>query len=195
MRRKNNSIKRCLALLSAVLLMMTASAQDPEFRTEEPKPPAAQRFYFGGSFGLQFGTVTNIELSPMVGFWLLPRLAVAAGPSFQYLKAPGIGTTIFGGRTYLQFTLVQDFSNLIPVGAGTGIFIQGEYELLSVEKRYVTLVYEDEGRVSSGNFLAGAGISQRTGRRSSLNITFLWCVSSDQYELYSNPVIRFEMYF
>lgn len=195
MRTVHNSIKRCMTLLSAVLLLMSASAQDPEFRTEEPKPPALQRFYFGGSFGLQFGTVTNIEISPMVGFWLLPRVAVAAGPSFQYLKAPGIGTTIFGGRTYLQFALVKDLSNLIPVGAGTGIFVQGEYELLSVEKRYVTLVYEDEGRVSSGNFLAGAGISQRTGRRSSLNITFLWCVSNDQYELYSNPVIRFEMYF
>lgn len=182
-------------MLSVLLLMMTASAQDPEFRTEEPKPPVAQRLYFGGSFGLQFGTVTNIELSPIVGFWLLPRVAVAAGPSFQYLKAPGVGTTIFGGRTYLQFTLVQDLSNLIPVGASTGIFVQGEYELLSVEKRYVTLVYEDEGRVSSGNFLAGAGISQRTGKRSSLNITFLWCVSADRYELYSNPVIRFEMYF
>jgi hypothetical protein len=195
MRDVRNSIKRCMTLLSAVLLLMSASAQDPEFRTEEPKPPALQRFYFGGSFGLQFGTVTNIEISPMVGFWLLPRVAVAAGPSFQYLKAPGIGTTIFGGRTYLQFALVKDLSNLIPVGAGTGIFVQGEYELLSVEKRYVTLVYEDEGRVSSGNFLAGAGISQRTGRRSSLNITFLWCVSNDQYELYSNPVIRFEMYF
>ena len=195
MRDVHNSIKRCMTLLSAVLLLMSASAQDPEFRTEEPKPPALQRFYIGGSFGLQFGTVTNIEISPMVGFWLLPRVAVAAGPSFQYLKAPGVGTTVFGGRTYLQFALVKDLSNLIPVGAGTGIFVQGEYELLSVEKRYVTLVYEDEGRVSSGNFLAGAGISQRTGRRSSLNITFLWCVSNDKYELYSNPVIRFEMYF
>ncbi len=184
-----------MALLAAMLLLMTAYGQDPEFRAEEPKPQPLQRFFFGGSFGLQFGTVTNIELSPMVGFWLLPRVAVAAGPSFQYLKAPGIGTTIFGGRTYLQLALVQDLSNLLPVGAGTGIFVQGEYELLSVEKRYVTLVSEDEGRVSSGNFLAGAGISQRTGRRSSLNISFLWCISSDEYELYSNPVIRFEMYF
>lgn len=195
MRHVHNTLKRTIALLPALLLVMTVSAQEPEFRTEEPKPPAMQRFYFGGSFGLQFGTVTNIELSPVVGFWLLPRIAVAAGPSFQYLKAPGIGTTIFGGRTYLQFTLVQDLGKIIPVGSGTGIFIQGEYELLSVEKRYVTLVYEDEGRVTGGNFLAGAGISQRTGRRSSLNITFLWCVSSDKYELYSNPVIRFEMYF
>lgn len=195
MRRMHNRIKRCLTLLSGVLLMVTAYAQDPEFRTAEAKPPAAQRLYFGGSFGLQFGTVTNIEVSPMIGYWLLPRVAVAAGPSYQYLRSPGIGTSIFGGRTYLQFTLVQDLSKLIPVGASTGIFIQGEYELLSVEKRYATLVYEDEGRVSSGNFLAGAGISQPTGRRSSLNITFLWCVSSDQYGLYSNPVIRFEMYF
>lgn len=95
----------------------------------------------------------------------------------------------------LQLTLVQDLNNIIPLGINTGIFVTGEYEALSLEKSFFTTIPESEGRMYYGSFLAGAGISQPTGKRSSMNVTFLWSVTGNEYGLYDSPEIRIEFFF
>ena len=54
--------------------------------TRNDVPPIKERLFYGGSFGLQFRTVTDIDISPVVGIWLLPRLNIAAGPKYRYYK-------------------------------------------------------------------------------------------------------------
>ncbi len=188
-------MKKSLIMIACLLLTLAAVAQEYGTRVPEDNPPVKQRLFFGGSFGLQFGTVTNIEISPLVGIWLLPRVAVGAGPSFQYYKDPYGSTVIYGGRTMLQITLVQDLNNIIPLGLNTGIFVQGEYEALSLEKSFFTTTPESEGRLFYGSFLAGAGLSQPTGKRSSMNITFLWSVTGNEYGIYDTPEISIEFFF
>jgi len=184
-------------LIIAVLLVMAAgvAGQEMEKTTREETPPLRQRLFFGGSFGLQFGTVTNIEVAPIVGIWLLPRIAVGAGPSFQYFKDPFGRTTIYGGRAMTQLTLIQDLNNIIPIGMNTGIFAHAEYEALSLEKAFFTTEPEGSGRMYYGSFLAGAGISQKAGKKASLNITFLWSITGNEYGLHDTPEIRIEFYF
>jgi len=176
-------------------MALGAAGQEFGTRVPEQKPPVRQRLFFGGSFGLQFGTVTNIEVSPLVGIWLLPRVAVGAGPSFQFYDDPYGSTTIYGGRVMFQFNIIQDLNNLIPLGLNTGIFAHGEYEALSLERAFFTTTPESSGRLYYGSFLIGGGISQPTGKRSSMNITFLWNLSDNIYGLYDNPEIRIEFYF
>lgn len=188
-------MKKFLAITVLLMTVITAAGQIPETVKQKENPPPKQRLFFGGSFGLQFGTVTNIEVAPLVGYWLLPRLAVGAGPSFQYYKDPYGRTAIFGGRTLLQMTLIQDLNNIIPLGWNSGIFVQGEYEGLSLERSFFTTAPEGSGRMYYGSFLAGAGISQPTGKRSSMNITFLWSITGNEYELHDTPEIRIEFYF
>jgi hypothetical protein len=159
------------------------------------KPPLSQRIFFGGSFGLQFGTITNIELSPVIGVWLLPRLNVAAGPSFQYFKYQNDKTTLYGGRTYTQFMVIQDFNNIIPVGLNFGLYIQGEYEGLSLDKSFWESSGQPGNRIYSGTFLAGAGIAEPIGPRASVNFSVLWPLGEQKYEIYDNPEIRISFIF
>jgi hypothetical protein len=182
-------------LISAFLVLSILAAGQESPSGPPDRPPIRERLFYGGSFGLQFGTITNIEVSPVIGFWVLPRIAVAAGPSFQWYKNPYESTIIYGGRTFVNLYLIQDLNNIIPVGLNMGIFAHGEYEGLSIEKSILTGMPGDEGRLIYDAFLIGPGISQMTGRRSSMNISVLWCFTNELYDLYSNPVIRFEFYF
>lgn len=188
-------MKKIVAITALLVTFVTAAGQVPETKNQDENPPLKQRLFFGGSFGLQFGTVTNIEVAPLAGVWLLPRLAVGVGPSFQYYKDPFGRTSIYGGRAMLQMTLIQDLNNIIPIGWNSGIFVHGEYEALSLERSFFTTAPENSGRMYYGSFLAGAGISQPTGRKSSMNITFLWSITGNEYGLYDTPEIRIEFYF
>ena len=179
-------MKRVIIIALLTSLGITVSGQD----TSGERPPFSERLFFGGSFGLQFGTITNIEASPVLGLWILPRVAVAAGPSYQYYKDPFDATSIYGGRGYLQLTLIQDLNNIIPIGVNTGIFVQTEYEGLSLERSFWSVVPDGDRRIYMGTFLAGAGISQPIGRRSSMNFTVLWALSETEYQVYDSPEIR-----
>lgn len=188
-------MKKILALALFLTMVIAAAGQVPATKGAEERPPLRQRLFFGGSFGLQFGTVTNIEVAPLAGIWLLPRVAVGVGPSFQYYKDPYGRTSIYGGRAMLQLTLIQDLNNVVPVGWNLGIFVSGEYEALSLERDFFTSTPDAGGRFLYHSFLGGAGISQPTGKRSSMNIVFLWCVTGNEYGIYDTPEIRVEFYF
>ena len=97
--------KRNILVKSSILfffllsgLFQTAHSQVRKSET----PPIRERIFFGGSFGLQLGSVTDIEVSPVIGLWVLPRIAVAAGPDYRYYKDPVNRTAIYGGRIYTQ---------------------------------------------------------------------------------------------
>ena len=188
-------MKKSLITLACLLMVITVSGQDQVRPEQEKNPPLRQRLFFGGSIGLQFGTVTNIEVAPVAGAWLLPRIAVGAGPSFQYYRDPFGNTVIYGGRAMLQLSLIRDLNNVIPVGLNAGIFIEGEYEALSLEKSFFNSSATGGGRFFYDSFLAGAGISQPTGKRSFMNLKFLWSLTGNEYGLYDTPEIRIEFFF
>ncbi len=176
-----------LVILSAVAVSGQEKSKD--------KPPLSERLFFGGNIGLAFGTITDIELTPLAGIWVLPRLNIAAGPTFRYYKHPYYGKTmIYGGRTYMEFMFLQDIDNLVPLGIHSGLFIHGEYELLSLETAFFGESFNTR-RFPTGTFLAGGGISQYLSQRSSLNISFLWALNDAGYGLYSNPEIRISFIF
>lgn len=159
------------------------------------KPPVKERLFFGGNLGLTFGTITDIEISPLLGIWILPRLGVAAGPTFRYYKSPYYGRTmIFGARSYIEYMFLQDLDNLIPLGIHAGLFLHGEYELLSLETAFFDENF-DSKRFLTGTFLLGGGISQYISQRSSLNLSFLWALNDAGYGIYSNPEIRISFIF
>lgn len=158
-------------------------------------PPLRERMFFGGSFGLQFGTLTNIQVSPVVGLWVLPRLAVAAGPNFTYYKYYDEETTMYGGKFYTQFVVLQDLSNILPVGLHTGIFLHLEDELLNLESAYWQVAPYTSERFTVNTILLGGGMSQQLGQRSFMNIIVLWALQDPGYAIYSNPEIRLSFNF
>ncbi len=159
------------------------------------KPSVSQRTFFGGSFSLQLGTVTNIDMAPVVGFWLLPRLNIAAGPSFQFYSDRYDRTIIYGGRSYTQFYLVQDLDNIIPAGTHLGLFIQGEYKILSLKRSFFDYTSGNDGRFVEHYFQAGAGVAQPIGPGAAVEFSVLWVLNDPEYDFYGTPEVRISMIF
>lgn len=171
-----------------LLLFASVSIISGQKRKEEP-PPFRERLFFGGNFGLQLGTITDIQVSPVIGLWILPRLAVAVGPNYRFYKYYHERTNIYGGKGYLQFVVIKDINSIIPVGVHIGVFLHFEDELLSLQSSFWNAPVTSE-RFYINTILAGGGISQQIGRRSSLNIMVLWALNESVYDVYSNPEIR-----
>lgn len=183
-------IKRYGRIVATGLMIMVLMGEASGQNSRGEAPPLRDRIFFTGNMGLQFGTYTNIQLAPAVGIWVLPRLAVAAGPTYQFFKDPFGKTDIWGPRAYTQFLVVRDINNLIPVGMNIGIYSHLEYEGLSLRRDYWWQNYYAEGRFFVHSALAGFGISQQVGPRSAITLTFLWELTESEYSLYSNPEIR-----
>lgn len=159
------------------------------------KPPLKERLFFGGNLGLQFGTITDIEINPLVGIWIMPRIGIGAGASYRYFKFHTERTSIYGGNTFVQLMFVQDLDNIIPIGLHAGLFFQAEYELLSLQSSFFKSDPQDKSRFWTGTVLAGGGISQYISQRSSLNLSFLWALNDAGYGIYGNPEIRITFIF
>jgi hypothetical protein len=197
----DSSLKRIVKWFWIFLFCLIASSFTVIYgqRKDEQKPPLRERMFIGGTLGLQFGSFTNIQIAPMVGLWVRPRIAVALGPNFQYYHYSyyDFESTIYGGNAYIQFVPLRDLDNIIPLGLHTGIFLHLEDELLNLDSGWDP--YNHNGRFTVNTVLAGAGISQMLGTRSSINLMFLWALNEPQfssgYSLYSNPEIRISFNF
>jgi hypothetical protein len=193
----NNSVyRKCRQLLvfcSILIVLSSAVVSAQKIRKEAP--PFRERIFYGGSFGLQFGSITDIEVSPVVGYWLLSRLAVAVGPNYRFYKDPLGRTDIYGGRVYTQFVVIQDLNSIIPFGLNFGFFLHAEDELLNLESGFWKVPQYASDRFFLNTCLAGVGMSQPMGRRSSMNLMVLWALNESPYNLYGNPEIRFSFIF
>src|SRR5664279_5082865 len=164
-------------------------------KSEDGTPAFKERLFFGGNMGLMFGTITDIQISPVVGYWLLPRLAIAAGPTYSFYKTEIDKTSIYGGKAYAQLVVLQDISSVIPLGSHTGIFLHIEDELLSLKANFWKYPYNPPGRFYVNTVLIGGGISQQIGRRSSMDFMVLWPLNESDYNIYNKPEIRISFIF
>ncbi len=166
-----------------------------EDNTQDQAPPFRERVFVGGNLGLMFGTFTDIQISPVVGYWVLPRVAVAVGPTYRYLKNEFDKTAIYGGKAYVQLVIVQDINSVLPMGVHTGIFLHVENELLSLKTSFWKNPPYTSDRFYINTVLAGGGISQQIGKRSSLDFLILWPLNDSGYDIYSKPEIRVSFIF
>lgn len=145
---------------------------------------------------MQFGTVTDIECSPLVGLFLTPRFAVATGIKYRYFKVKndpyvGDGTHIYGFNTFARYYVIPDMSKMIR-GLHLSVFAHAEYEGLSLDNYFLANpppVYS-EGRFWINSILVGGGISQKIGQKSSINFMLLYNLNESANSLEDNPIIR-----
>jgi hypothetical protein len=115
--------------------------------------PILDRLRLGGSFGLGFGTVTNINLSPMVGLNLTDKLVSGIGATYMWYHSNrfNINSNYYGGRAFLMYSV-------LPM-----VTLQAEYEGMNVQyfnnadRRYV--------RTWIGSPLIGGAYTQPLGGR------------------------------
>lgn len=145
---------------------------------EEEERTFRDRMFWGGSFGLQFGTFTNISLLPVLGFKATESFWLGIGGVYHFQRYQKVNLNNYGGRFFAQ---QQVFDNFL---------IHAEYEHLSVEypPGYFNPGSIDRIRESKGIPMAGLGYRQRIGERATADILVLYNFN-DSYP-YSNPVIR-----
>jgi len=183
-----NFIYRNPRSIILLLVILSVSVQDIDAqRKKSDTPPLKERLFYGtGIGGLQFGTITDIDISPVVGLWLLPRLNIAVGPKYEYYKYRSQVANFYGGRIYTEFVVLQDLDNLVPIGVHLGFFLHAEDEFFQLDNT------EDRANWESDFIntpMLGFGISQPLGQKSSMNFSVLWPLKN-YYNLYSEPEFR-----
>ena len=121
--------------------------------------PFIDRVRLGGSFGLSFGTYTNINLSPMAGYQLTEKLVGGVGITGMYFRSKyyGVNSIYYGGRAFLMYAVV-------PM-----INIIAEYETMNVEAD--TFIKYDARKWISSPML-GASYSQPINARFTKSVHF-----------------------
>ena len=160
------------------------------------KVPLKEKIFFGGNIGLQFGTITQIEISPIAGYRITPRWSAGLGVKYEYYKdnsyLPEIETNIYGGKTFTSYLLLKDLGEIIPGISNIGISGYLEYEALSLETEYFDVLNEfpDQDRFIYHSFLLGGGLRFPVGNRSSVSLYLLWNLNESSNSPYTNPIVR-----
>lgn len=141
----------------------------------------SKRIFMGGGLGLQFGSITAIELSPVVGYRF--HRMFSAGISLQYsyyknsLFSPTIENSIYGGGVFARFYPLKF------------LFIHAEVQALNQD-------IWDQGNPSETKRgtvfypIAGFGYNQVLGERAGLYLMLLWNFNDVSHSVYNNPILQ-----
>lgn len=169
-----------LKFIFILLLLSTVAIAQDSLKIKKPRPPSEfwDDVYFGGNVGLQFGTVTFVEVSPLVGYKFTDRLSAGVGITYQYYHYKDryyeFQTNVYGGRIFGRY-LFTDF-----------LFGHVEYEYLSLE----AFDFFPRRRVDVTSVLGGGGFMQRLGDNSAIVAMILYNFTESVYTPYQNPIIR-----
>ncbi len=184
-------MKKVLLLL-AILFSMNAFSQDKEIL--EPQGDFFDRSVFGGGLGLQFGTLTFIDISPMIGYRITDRLETGIGLTYKYYKYNDFYTDqttgqkvdlksdMYGASIYTRYHILEN------------VFAHVEYERLryNFENIYSSggqILREPMHTYINGLFVGG-GLRQNITKGSFLYVMALWDLIEDPNSPYQNPIIR-----
>jgi hypothetical protein len=161
------------------------SAQYNTIKNQNTNSSFWDRTFFGGNLGLQFGTITIIDISPLGGYKVTDNFAAGLGLTYIYYNdkrfADDFSTAVYGGRVFGQLKLPM-VENL---------FAHAEYELLNYDLMvYDPYGYLDKIRVTANNVLLGAGYRQPIGENASIDLLLLYNLNENENSLYSNPILR-----
>ncbi len=82
------------------------------------------RLYTGGNFWANFGTFTNVEISPLLGYRVTNEYSVGIGAKYNYFKdrrPPAFSTSMYGGSVFNRYIFLRNF------------VAHAEFEMLNLE--------------------------------------------------------------
>lgn len=153
----------------------SANSQNVDKRSSNRREKVEHPYIIGGGLGLQFGTITFIELSPKVGYRLTEHFTTGLGGTYQYFRDRRAGldysTTVYGGALFAQHDIWNNF------------YAYAEFEYLTYEDYYNV-------QVVSENILIGGGYKQWLSSRAYAYLSLLYNINETYKTPYSNPVFR-----
>jgi hypothetical protein len=169
-------MKNSITTLLLILLATNFTTAQFSGATNTPRETFGQRLYYGGNLGLQFGTQTVIDINPIVGYRINPKLSAGIGIKYQYYKYKNIGytyeTNIYGGSVFGRYNVFD------------GLFAYTEYAIINLE------AFDTRKRTDVFSWFVGGGYAQPLGSRASMNIMILYNLTETRYTPYTNPIFR-----
>lgn len=167
--------------LSSLTFFQTLKAQVNTENTQ-PEYNLKSHLYFGGGFGLQFGYMTLIEVSPLVGYNITPKFSVGLSPTYKFYKYNDyygqnldLKTNVWGGSIFSRYYIFES------------VFAHVEYESLLYNTQTPGF---PETKQQYNSFFVGGGYNQRIGGNSGMYIMLLWNLNDTPDSPYINPIVR-----
>jgi hypothetical protein len=162
---------RLFLLLFLILIGTFLNGQSNHTQEELKSMTFGQRLYYGGTVGATFGTVTSIQLMPVVGYRIMPRWSAGIGLTYQYFKdsrpLPAYETNIYGGNIHSRVFIWEN------------LFAHTEFEVLNFDVPAFDLTSYRLVRKSVPAWFVGAGYFLPIGQRSGMSITILYDLIQD----------------
>jgi hypothetical protein len=180
-----STAKKQIIILSLIIITGFINKTYSQYLNNELKP--AQRIFYGGNFGMSFGSVNYIELNPIFGYRINDRLSAGLGISYTYVSSKQYDYSgyCYGGNVFASFAIVKDFSQILPINFNGGLLIYGENALLNI-KNY----YHNPNADWINSPMLGAGLQIPISSRSYFVLTVLYNFNENEYSQYTNPVVR-----
>jgi hypothetical protein len=169
-----------IGLLSIFLVLSNIPAKGQYTgENKAQKSDFKSHLFFGGGFGLQFGSTTLVELSPLVGYMITPKFSVGISPTYKYYHYNtiygSVNTNVFGGSVFSRYSIFQN------------VFAHVEYETLfyNIQEPLYPIT-----RKQFNSFFVGGGYMQSFGGNAGMYLEVLWNLNDTPDSPYVNPVFR-----
>jgi len=155
------------------------------------------RLVKGANFNLLLGSTTLIDISPILGYRLTPKLQAGIGLTYIYINEqlydPNTGNpsghyqeTDYGGRLYAEYDIAKNV-----LSRNSRFFLHAEYENLNVA--YLNSFYQID-RMWIPSPYAGVGLRSPMGRKAFFNVSLLYNCNYTAYENYNpNPILVYRV--
>lgn len=140
-----------------------------------------RRFFFGGDLGAQFGSVTAVDLAPLVGYTFHRMFKMGISFTFEY----------FAYNYLTSAQTVERYKYFIYGGSIFARFYPIKYLYLHVEMMGLNQPRPTPGepRRWMGYPLLGLGYNQPLGERTALQLQLLWNLNSSSESIFANPIV------
>jgi len=171
-------IRSCFIWLIFLLIVLHSSGQ----KTGELTENFGERISFGGNFGLGFGSIFYINVSPRVGYKFTEEFTGGLGYIYQHIAyskdAYGVSfqSTTYGASIFGRYRFLETF------------FATAEFQSLNLPK--YDLNQNQRGRIDVPVLFIGGGYLQSIGEKTYISISALYNVVENRYSPYQNPVIQ-----
>ena len=172
---------RAIHISVFMTLLFTAQLSAQENIPVSEKSPAYNfhdHLVYAGNMGLNFGNVTSISFSPMIGYKVTPKFIPGIGVTYNYLRFnysnyPSESIHIYGGSIWARYYMFEN------------VFAHGEYEVLNGEW---DPYYKPGIRYNLNSILLGGGYQESFGGLSSY-VLVLYNVTYGPDSPYASPVV------
>ena len=174
------NMKNLIIIISIIFSFSSFHLHAQYYEMKEEKASSfMDKLFFGGGLGLQFGDVTQIEVSPIIGYKVTPRFHAGLGFSYSYYNdkryTPTLDFSTYGASIFTRFFIYE------------GLFAQAEAEALNTKIFYYSGATE---RRWIESYFIGGGYYLPIGKRSGMYLLVLWNLNETEFTPYPNPVIR-----